>query len=142
MHRPSCHDQPSLRQGGEASFLADGAADEVAPLGELVMDGGMDRSELLAGLHAAEASDLPRSTTPLQRFLREFQRGRLVPGFGRLGFQHVILVVDGAPEITPLAIHLHERLVHYHTVSWLRSIQHSNGSSSTRVGATEEIGRT
>ena len=43
--------------------------------------------------------------------LEEFQCGFLVPGLGYKAFQNLNLVIDGAPEVVPLAVDLHENLV-------------------------------
>ena len=45
------------------------------------------------------------------RFLEEFLCGFLVPGLGHKAFQNFTLVIDGAPEVVPLAVDLHENLV-------------------------------
>ncbi len=49
---------------------------------------------------------------PLHQFLKEFQCCSLVSAFGDNGFQYLALVIDRPPKIVPLAIHLHENLVH------------------------------
>jgi hypothetical protein len=47
----------------------------------------------------------------LHGFPQEFQRGLLVPRLRDEAFQHLPLVVDGSPEVVPLAVDLHENLV-------------------------------
>ena len=41
-------------------------------------------------------------------FLKEFQRGLLVQCLGDEALQDLTLVIDGSPEIVPLAVDLHE----------------------------------
>ncbi len=56
--------------------------------------------------------DVFRYTVPLHHFLEEFQRYSFVSAFGDNGFQHLTFVINSPPKIMPLAIHLHENLVH------------------------------
>lgn len=55
--------------------------------------------------------DFLRVAVPLHRFLQEFQRRSLVSGFGDIGFQHLALVVDCAPQVMGLAVYLHKHLI-------------------------------
>ena len=48
----------------------------------------------------------------LHQFLEEFQRCGFVSALCYNGFQHLAFVIDRAPEIVTLAIHLHENLIH------------------------------
>jgi hypothetical protein len=43
--------------------------------------------------------------------MRRNRSGLLVPGLGDEAFQHLSLVIDGAPQLVPLAVDLHEHLV-------------------------------
>ena len=47
----------------------------------------------------------------LHGFLEEFQRGLLVPCLRHEAFQHLALVVDGPPQVMPLAIDFHENFI-------------------------------
>jgi hypothetical protein len=49
----------ATRERRGASLLVGSAADEVAFLSEMIVDGGVDRAELLQGLHPAEAGHRP-----------------------------------------------------------------------------------
>ena len=44
-------------------------------------------------------------------FLEKFQCGFLVSGLGHKAFQDLTFVIDGAPEVVPLAVDLHKNLV-------------------------------
>ena len=60
-----------LRQCGGASLFVDIAADEVAFLVEMVVDGGMDRTEFLKGVHPSKPRHSPLSSSErLVRILR------------------------------------------------------------------------
>lgn len=48
---------------------------------------------------------------PLDRFLQEVQCRFLVPGLGHEALKHLAFMVDGAPQVVPLAIDLHEHLL-------------------------------
>lgn len=48
---------------------------------------------------------------PLQRFLQEFQRRLPISGLRHEALEHFAFVIDGPPEIVPLAVDLHEHLV-------------------------------
>src|SRR6056297_9733 len=50
-------------------------------------------------------------TVLLHCFLEEFQSGLLIAGLGDEAFQHLSLVIDGAPKVVPLPVYLHEHLV-------------------------------
>ncbi len=51
------------------------------------------------------------TTVPLHQFLSEFQCCSFVSAFADNGFQHLVLMIDGPPEVVSLAIHLHKNLV-------------------------------
>ena len=51
------------------------------------------------------------STMLSHRFLDEFQRGFLVTCLGNDALQNLTLVIDGAPEVMPLPVDLHEDFV-------------------------------
>src|SRR5690606_1375956 len=69
-----------------------------------VLEGGPVGSE--------PVSDQPVGTAvPLHGFPDEFQRCPAIARPGHEAFQHLALVVDGAPEIVLLAVDLHEYLV-------------------------------
>ena len=44
---------------------------------------------------------------PLQRLCHEAQSCGLVAGFGNIAFQHLALVIDGAPQVHHLPVHPH-----------------------------------
>ena len=52
-----------------------------------------------------------RCSVSLHGFLQKPKRGRLIPGFGDVAFQHFALVIDGAPEIMLDAIDLYKDLI-------------------------------
>ena len=56
------YDRLPLRQRGGASFFVDVAADEVAFLVEMVVDGGMDCAEFLQRVHSSEPQHGPLSS--------------------------------------------------------------------------------
>ncbi len=56
--------------------------------------------------------DLFAATVPLHQFPEEFQCSLLISAFSDNGFQHLAFMINGPPKIMPLAIHLHENLVH------------------------------
>ncbi len=60
----------------------------------------------------AICDDLFGTAVPLHQFSEEFQCCGFVSAFRDDCFQHLSFVIDGAPKIMPLAIHLHENLVH------------------------------
>jgi hypothetical protein len=64
----------------------------------------------LVGAKAVGGDRLGRAVA-LQRLLDERQRRGLVPLLGDKGFQHLALMVDGAPEVVHLAVDLHVDLV-------------------------------
>ena len=70
MHAPSGHKLAPLGQGSGAVLLEDVAAVEVTVVVEVVVKRGMDRSELLKGLHVPELRH--RLLSSSERLMRVF----------------------------------------------------------------------